>query len=190
VTLGWEDRWVTDELVVAPYDAQWARSFAELAAQLRASVGNVALRIDHIGSTAVPGLDAKPIIDVQISVASLEPVDAYRPGIERCGFVWRADNPDLTKRYFRERPGGRRTHVHARRSGSLSEQLALLFRDYLRGHPDRAAGYASVKRRLAPLLATARDEYVASKGPFIWETIQLAERWAQTVGWEPGPSDG
>ena len=181
---------MSDEGLVTEYDPTWPTVFAELAERLRAKLGDVALRIDHIGSTAVPGLDAKPIIDVQISVASLEPVGAFRPQIEACGFAWRADNPELTKRYFRERPGMRRTHLHVRRAGSFSEQFALLFRDYLRTHPERCAEYADVKHRLAPLLVVDRHRYVEAKAPFVWETIHLADDWAQAVGWEPGRSDG
>jgi GrpB-like predicted nucleotidyltransferase (UPF0157 family) len=175
--------------IVAPYDPDWPGLFAEVAGRLRSELGEVARRIDHIGSTAVPGLDAKPIIDVQISVERVEPMDAYRAPLERCGLVWRPDNPDLTKRYFREQPGRRRTHVHVRRAGSFSEEFSLLFRDYLRSHPDRAATYARLKHGLAPLLATDRPGYVEAKGPFIWETIRLADDWAQSVGWVPGPSD-
>ena len=179
---------VTDELI-APYDPGWAELFAGLGGRLRAELGDVAIRIDHIGSTAVPGLAAKPIIDVQVSVASLEPVAAYRDQIERCGFVWRSGNTELTKRYFRERPGLRRTHLHVRRAGSFSEQFALLFRDYLRTHPERAAAYAELKQTLAPLLLTDRQAYVDAKVPFTWETMRLADEWAQARGWEPGPSD-
>jgi GrpB-like predicted nucleotidyltransferase (UPF0157 family) len=175
--------------MVVPYDPEWAVLFSDLGARLRRELGDAASRIDHIGSTAVRGLDAKPIIDVQISVASLEPVDAYRSALERCGFVWRSDNTELTKRYFRERRGSRRTHIHVRRAGSFSEQFALLFRDYLRAHPTQAAEYACVKHRLAPLLLTDRHAYVEAKAPFIWETIHLADEWAQATGWQPGESD-
>jgi len=84
----------SDEILVASHDPAWREMFAGLAAQLRRELGSVALRIDHIGSTAVPGLDAKPIIDVQISVASLEPVEPFRGPLERCGLIWRADNPE------------------------------------------------------------------------------------------------
>jgi len=122
-------------------------------------------------------------------VVSLEPVAAYGPALERCGFLWRADNPERTKRYFRERPGARRTHVHVRRQGSFSEQFALLFRDYLRADVNWAARYAEEKRRLAPLLARDREAYGAEKEPFVWETIRRADRWAQEVGWEPGATD-
>lgn len=181
---------MTGELLVVAYDPEWPQLFAGLAGRLRSQLGELALRIDHIGSTAVPGLDAKPIIDVQISVASLEPVETYCPQIENCGFVWRANNSELTKRYFRERPGLRRTHIHVRRAGSFSERFALLFRDYLRLHSERAAEYARLKRRLAPLLLTERHAYVEAEVPFTWETMRPADDWAQSVGWEPGPSDG
>ncbi|WP_210769370.1 GrpB family protein [Occultella kanbiaonis] len=176
--------------LIADYDPRWPAEFAELAGKLRASLGGRALRIDHIGSTAVPRLAAKPILDVQISVTTLEPVDAYREQIEQCGFEWRSANPERTKRYFRELPGRRRTHVHVRRAGSFSEQFALLFRDYLRAHPKRADVYAVEKRHLAPLLRVDRGLYVKEKDPIVWDIIRLADAWAQSAGWEPGPSDG
>jgi hypothetical protein len=106
-------------------------------------LGEVALRIDQIGSTAVPGLGAKPIIDIQVSVADFEPLAAFRRPLEQLGYVYRADNPERTKRYFREPPGRRRIHVHVRQAGSFSEQWALLFRDYLRAHPDGSGGGAA-----------------------------------------------
>ena len=171
------------------YDPGWPELFNELSQRLRSALGGVAIRIDHIGSTAVPGLAAKPIIDVQISVESLEGLDSFRPGIESCGFMWRSENPDLTKRYFREQPGRRRTHIHVRTHGSFSEQFALLFRDYMRSHPGRANEYAQLKRELAPLLRSDREAYVRAKGPFVWETMQMADEWARVEGWTPGPSD-
>jgi GrpB-like predicted nucleotidyltransferase (UPF0157 family) len=166
-----------------------AQLFEDLGRRFRVALGDPSIRIDHIGSTAVVGLDAKPIIDVQISVASIDPVDVFRPGLESCGFVWRPDNPELTKRYFREQAGQQRTHVHVRRSGSFSEQLALLFRDYLRTHPECCAAYAAVKHSLAHLLVSDRSKYVDGKEPFIWDSLRRADRWAQDTGWEPGVSD-
>jgi GrpB-like predicted nucleotidyltransferase (UPF0157 family) len=176
--------------LITPYDPAWSTLFGQLSSRLRDAMGDRAIRIDHIGSTAVAHLDAKPIIDIQVSVESLEPLESYRRQIESCGFVWRSDNPELTKRYFREAPGARRTHLHVRRAGSFSEQFALLFRDYLRVHRTRADDYGRLKHELAPLLVTDRESYVRNKEPFIWATIQLADHWAQTVGWEPPPSDG
>jgi GrpB-like predicted nucleotidyltransferase (UPF0157 family) len=174
---------------IVAYDPAWPVRFAELGRDLRAGLGEVALRIDHVGSTSVPGLAAKPIIDIQVSVADLEPLAAYRLPLERLGYVYRADNPERTKRYFREPPGRRRTHVHVRRAGSFSEQWALLFRDYLRAHVEVAAEYAAVKRRLALRFRNDRRAYVDAKGPLLWEIIRKADAWAQVQGWLPGPSD-
>lgn len=178
-----------DPVIIAAYDPRWPELFSELGTALREALGETAMRIDHIGSTAVPGLDAKPVIDIQISVASFEPLDAYRVPIESLGFVHRADNPDLTKRYFREVPGKRRTHIHVRRAGSWAEQSVLLFRDYMRTHEEDARRYAEMKRRLADQYGDDRYGYTDAKAPFIWETMARANTWSQQIGWEPGPSD-
>ncbi|WP_405060838.1 GrpB family protein [Kribbella sp. NBC_01505] len=174
---------------ITPYDDVWPGEFAELGARLRAALGDVALRIDHIGSTAVPGLAAKPVIDVQISVAALEPVTPFREPLEGLGFVYQADNTERTKRYFREPPGTRRTHIHVRKLGSFSQQIPLLFRDYLRTHPDAALEYATLKRELADKLAGDRAAYTDAKSPWIWDAIRQADEWAQETGWEAPPGD-
>jgi GrpB-like predicted nucleotidyltransferase (UPF0157 family) len=180
---------MADPIILVPYDSTWPQLFAQIGPRLRAALQQHAVRIDHIGSTAIPNLAAKPIIDIQVSVPALEPVTAYRSAIEAVGFLWRADNPDLTKRYFREAPGMRRTHLHVRRAGSWSEQFALLFRDYLRTHPHDAEQYATLKQHLAQKHQNERNTYVEAKGPFIWTVMQRASQWSQDIGWEPGPSD-
>jgi GrpB-like predicted nucleotidyltransferase (UPF0157 family) len=174
---------------ITPYDPIWPSRFEQLGSELRIAVGTTALRIDHIGSTAVPGLAAKPIIDIQISVAAFEPLDAYRLPLERLGYVFRADNTERTKRYFREAPRTPRRHIHVRREGSWSEQFALLFRDYLRTHAEEARLYESLKYQLASRYKEDRRGYTDAKAPFIWEIMAKADRWSQEVGWEPGPSD-
>lgn len=174
---------------VVEYSTAWPVLFADLGAKLRTALGDVALRIDHIGSTSVPGLAAKPIIDVQISVADFEPLDAFKTPLCDLGFVYRAHNTERTKRYFREPPGQRRTHIHVRRAGSFSEQFPLLFRDYHRSHPDDAAEYERRKRQLAERFPHDGAAYTEAKVSFIWETIHRADDWAQRIGWQPGPSD-
>jgi GrpB-like predicted nucleotidyltransferase (UPF0157 family) len=175
---------------VVPYDAEWPTLFQQRCEPLREALDEAALRIDHIGSTAVPGLAAKPIVDIQISVTAFEPPDLFRAPLERLGYVFRADNLERTKRYFREPPGDRRTHVHVRRAGSFSEQLALLFRDFMRAHPDWARRYAELKRALAERYAADRQGYTEGKRPFTWEALAAADAWTQRTGWHPGPSDG
>lgn len=178
-----------EAVTIVPYDLEWPGLFTKLAMALRQVLGKVAPRIDHIGSTSIPGLDAKPIIDIQISVAAFEPLDSFRIPIESLGYTFRADNPDLSKRYFREASGGRRTHIHVRRYGSWSEQFALLFRDYLRNHPDEVGYYAHMKYALAEKYRDDRHAYTGAKGPFIWEIMARATEWSQQVGWQPGPTD-
>jgi len=178
-----------DRVEIVDHQPVWPVAFAELGAGLRGVLGDVAVRIDHIGSTSVPGLAAKPVIDVQISVRSFEPLDAFRLPLEDFGLVYREDNPERTKRYFREAPGRRRTHVHVRRLGSFSQQFPLLFRDFLRCHPAAAAEYAAVKRRCAAEFRNDRHGYVAAKEPFVWDIIRRADAWAQSAGWTLGPSD-
>jgi GrpB-like predicted nucleotidyltransferase (UPF0157 family) len=174
---------------IVDYNPAWPVLFGELGQTLRAALGAVALRIDHIGSTAVPGLAAKPVIDVQISVAAFEPIEAFRDPLEQLGYAYRPDNPERTKRYFREAPGSRRTHLHVRRAGSFSQQIPLLLRDYLRTHPHAAAEFATVKRRLAGQFPFDGAGYTEAKASYVWEIMRRADEWAQLQGWEPGPSD-
>lgn len=144
---------------------------------------------DHIGSTSVAGLAAKPVLDVQISVRTLEPMKDYLRQLGALGYVWRKDNPERTKRYFREAPGTRRTHIHVRKLGSWHEQYALLFRDYLRVQPDEQRRYEQIKRQLALGYRLDRRAYTDAKGDIFWELIRRADVWAAETGWEPRASD-
>ncbi|GLX67884.1 GrpB family protein [Paenibacillus glycanilyticus] len=179
-----EDQWK-----IAEHNPAWKKLFLETALILRATLGNHAVRIDHIGSTSVSNLDAKPIIDIQISVTRINELNTYISAIEQHGFIFRGDNPDLTKRYFREVPGSRRTHIHVRQTGSFSEQVNLLFRDYLRHHPEDCLRYGQEKHRLYELYKNEREKYVEGKGPIVWDLIHRAHLWSQETGWQPGESD-
>lgn len=177
-------------ITIEQYNPDWPRIFRDLGAKLRSAIGPAALRIDHIGSTSIPDLAAKPIIDIQISVSAFEPMEPYRRPLEELGFQYRDKNPELTKRYFKEpSQSEERTHIHVRRAGSFSEQFPLLFRDYMRCHADDVSHYAQLKRQLAEQYREDRLGYTEAKGAFIWNTMQKADRWAQDTGWEPGPSD-
>lgn len=177
-------------IMIEPYNRDWPCTFRDLGVKLREAIGPVALRIDHIGSTSIPGLAAKPIIDIQISVAEFDPMNSYQTPLGRLGFQYRDRNPELTKRYFKETIGTHeRTHIHVRRAGSFSEQFALLFRDFMRCHPEAASEYSTHKRRLAQQFGDDRLGYTEAKTEFIWETMRRADRWAQEVGWKAGASD-
>ncbi len=109
--------------------------------------------------------------------------------IEQLGYVFRENNTDRAKRYFREPPGTPRTHIHVRRAVSWSEQFALLFRDYLRAHADDAQRYAELKQRLAVQYRDDRQGYTDAKELLIWELMMRADQWVQATGWQPGASD-
>jgi len=182
--------------VIQPYSASWPDEFAQVEAVLRAALGDTAQRIDHIGSTSVPGLAAKDVIDVQVSVADLaDPVlvrafeglgattpditrDHVPPGDQRPPSAWE-------KRYFRAPPSWRPTHLHVRETGRANTRYALLLRDYLRHSPAAAAAYAEVKRALSQLHPDDVDAYYAVKDPVCDLVICAAEQWAAAVGWAP-----
>ncbi|HEY4202818.1 MAG TPA: GrpB family protein [Devosiaceae bacterium] len=174
---------------IAPYSPAWVGEFRHAAERLRARLENTAIRIDHIGSTAIVGVPAKPVIDIQVSVVSFQSMDSLQIQMEKAGFVWRRDNPELTKRYFREQSGSPRTHVHVRQHGSWHEQWALLFRDYMRMHPEEHSPYAELKHRLAAHFGSDRQGYTDAKDDHFWSVIRRADRWAARIGWQPDQSD-
>jgi hypothetical protein len=126
------------------------------------------------------------VIDIQISAAALEPVAPFREPLERLGFVYREDNAERTKRYFREPPGQPRTHIHVRRAGSFSEQFPLLFRDYLRTHADEARAYGTLKRRLAQQFRRDRIAYTDAKVPFSGRSFAVRTAGRNRLNGSPG----
>lgn len=178
-----------DPIVIVDYNPDWPEEFKRIGMKIREAMGPAAIRIDHVGSTSIPGLAAKPVIDIQVSVPSLDPEDPYLLPLSSLGFVPNRSNPDLTKRFFREPTGMRRVHMHVRSHGSFDEQLNLLLRDYLRAHAAEAEEYASAKRKLALEYRNDREGYVHAKEPVVWSLLLRAHDWAQESGWSPGRSD-
>ena len=170
---------MAERLEVVPYDPQWPAAFAAEAERIRARLGSVALRIDHNGSTSVPGLAAKPVIDIQVSVAALEPMDLYRQPLQSIGYV-HMPHPDDSFCPFlhlpREWPHSH--HVHVVRAGDAEERRTLAFRDYLREHPEAARAYAQLKLRLAAQFSAgtqeSRQAYADAKTEFIEQVIAAA----------------
>jgi GrpB-like predicted nucleotidyltransferase (UPF0157 family) len=169
---------------IVPSDPAWATCFVALHDQIATALGPTAIRIEHVGSTSVPGLAAKPIIDIQVSVDDIDAEDAYDPALTALGWPLRLREAD--HRFFRE-PAGipRTTHVHVCAMGSRWERVHLLFRDYLRAHPDRARAYGDLKSALAERYRTLGVSYTEAKGPFIDDTLAAAEQWALETGWRP-----
>jgi GrpB-like predicted nucleotidyltransferase (UPF0157 family) len=158
----------TYPIAIAPYDPAWPERFEREAPHIRDALGPVAARVDHIGSTAVPGLGAKPVIDIQVSVSSLVPVEPYRLPLERLGYEYRHDPDDDEHEYFfRDVDGVRAYQIHVCPVGSGWERRHLAFRDHLRAKPEDAAAYEALKRDLAGRFPFDIDSYLDEKDVWI-----------------------
>jgi len=190
-------------LAIVDYDPAWPDQFQRLATALRQHLDDAAIAIDHIGSTSIPGLAAKDVIDLQVTVASLDDADRLASAFERAGYVatpYRQDHqpagdasdPGLwQKRLWQSPPGARRVNVHVRVAGWPNQRYTLLFRDYLRAHPRAAAAYARLKRALAERVGDDLAVYTELKDPACDLIIAAAEDWAASsrIMHGPDPSD-
>jgi len=172
---------MTPGIEIVPYDPAWPAAFEAEAARIRRVLGAIALRIDHHGSTAVPGLAAKPIIDIQISVASLQPLSVFAAPLHAIGYTHVPHADDAVCPFFhRPVPWPHTHHVHVVAAGSEEEQRTLAFRDYLREHADAAREYARLKQQLAARLVGAdvesREAYARAKTEFVERVIADARR--------------
>ena len=163
---------MTSSIELVAYDPRWPAAFDAEAVRLRAALGSQALRIDHDGSTAVPGLAAKPVIDIQISVAALQPMAPYRDGLASLGYVHVPHADDAFCPFFHRPAEWPHTHhVHVVAAGSGEEQRTLAFRDHLRAHLEVSREYEALKRRLAGEHggggAESREAYASAKTDFV-----------------------
>jgi len=133
-------------IVIAEYDPKWPEQFAAEERRVRRALGDLALRIDHVGSTSVPGLAAKPIIDIQVTVAGVVETEACRGLLVGFGYTYTT----VPLPYFHQPVEWPHTHhLHVRERGSTEERRMLAVRDWLRGHESDRQAYEALKRRLA-----------------------------------------
>lgn len=182
---------------LVPSDPEWVTAAERLAARVAAAAGGHGRGVAHIGSTAVAGLPAKDVIDLQLGVASLADADAARDALQDIGFPARPeidhDNgkppgaPPWPKRYHGTADPGRRVHLHVREVGSPGWRYALLFRDWLRADDTARAEYLAVKVDAAERFGDDLDaaRYVEVKEPWFDQADQRAEQWAASSGWSP-----
>ena len=163
---------------IVPYDVRWPDQFESEANQLRAAMGSLSLRIEHVGSTSVPGLAAKPVIDIQISVATLDGLGVYAAPLASLGYSHVPfGGVDLVYPFFQKPAEWPSTHhVHLCVIGSEYERRHLAFRDYLRNHPQTANEYVALKRSLAAAhvgaTAESRERYSLAKTAFVTSVLQ------------------
>ena len=174
-----------DNIFIVDYDPSWPHLFEIEAAQIHEALGNLVLAIEHFGSTAVPGLAAKPIIDILVGVPSLsESSPVLIPNLEALGYRYWCDNPDPARMFFVKGlpPNGPRTH-HVHIVEPHSEQWErLLFRDYLRQYPEEAERYAQLKRDLAQQFQADREAYTAGKTEYVQSVILKAKQKFAVIG--------
>ena len=166
-------------LQIVPYDHGWPAAFTAERDRLAVALGPLAFRIDHHGSTAVPGLAAKPIIDIQISVGRLQPIEACAAALATLGYVHLPHADDTFSVFFHKPAAWPHTHhVHLVESGGAEERRTIAFRDYLREHADVAQAYQALKRELAgqhrAADAASREAYADAKTAFVTGITALA----------------
>lgn len=168
------------DIIVVDYDPEWPRIFERLRARLLPALGDVALAIEHVGSTAVPGLAAKPVVDVDVVVRDGD----VRAGIERLeslGYVHRGDRGVPQREAFWPPPGSPRHHLYLCPASSAALANHLAIRDHLRRHAADARAYGELKKRLAGTFAHDREGYVEAKTDFLISILRRCGAAEQTL---------
>jgi GrpB-like predicted nucleotidyltransferase (UPF0157 family) len=165
---------------IVDYDPEWpALAETEMRA-IEEALGGVAVRVEHVGSTAVPGLAAKPILDLQLSVEAIEPRDRYVGPLERLGYLF-VPAPESPDYHLFVKPGERpRTHhIHVCAAGSEHELRHIAVRDFLRAQSDEAARYEALKRDVAARHPQDRLAYIEGKEDYVSDLEARAVEWAR-----------
>jgi GrpB-like predicted nucleotidyltransferase (UPF0157 family) len=160
---------------IADYDPGWPAAFAALRDQIAAALGPLAQRIEHVGSTAVPGLPAKPVIDLDVVIATLADLPEVISRLATLGY-WHEGDLGITGREAFASPAAATPARHLYVCTADSRELArhIAFRDYLRTHPGQARTYAKLKRSLAAQFRSDRDAYSRSKAAFVEQALAAA----------------
>jgi GrpB-like predicted nucleotidyltransferase (UPF0157 family) len=162
-------------VLLLPYDELWPREFAAEASRIEAACANLPLRLEHIGSTAIPGLSAKPVIDILAGVPPKANRTPYIAAFRQLGYEHRGSYGVPGRNYF-VRGSPRSHHVHMVSWSSALWRDHIAFRDYLREHPDVAREYDVLKRQLAVTFADDKPAYTNAKAPFVRAVLRDAQR--------------
>ncbi len=164
-------------VIIVPYDPRWPQLFQAESELIRKQIGSYLDALEHVGSTAVPGLAAKPIIDIMPGLRQLSDARGCIEPLAAIGYEYvpEYENELPERRYFRKGPPeGRTHHVHMVETATEFWQRHLLFRDYLRIHQETAEEYEALKHRLAREHLSDRDAYTSGKTPFIEAVVERA----------------
>jgi len=161
---------------IADYDPGWPAAFAELRNQIAAALGPLARRIEHVGSTAVPGLPAKPVIDLDVVIAARADLPEVIIRLAALGYRHEGDLGITGREAFASPAAAPARHLYVCTADSPELARHLAFRDYLRTHPPQARAYAELKRSLAAQFRYDRDAYSRSKAAFVEQALAAAAR--------------
>lgn len=167
----------TKPIKLYTYDPQWAQDFETERRKIQAVIGSCVAAIEHIGSTAVPGIRSKPLIDLMVGLHQLDDAPQTYDALERLGYVYVQHYEEIIpeRRFFYKDRGKIRTHnLHMVEQGSQFWEEHLLFRDYLRDHPETAREYEALKFALAAEHQTDRPAYSGAKGEFVAAVLKRA----------------
>ncbi len=162
---------------VVPYNEEWPKLFQQEAVLIRQVLEPEIIDIHHIGSTSVPGLHAKPIIDMIPVVKSISNVDNYTKSMEDIGYEALGENGLPGRRYFRKGGDERTHHIHVYEEGHPDIERHLAFRDYVRSHPEHLHAYGQLKLALAAQFPTNMDAYIEGKDQLVKEIEKKAISW-------------
>lgn len=165
------------QVIVTPYQEAWGEMFETEAAQLRTVFGGRLRAVHHIGSTSVPRLSAKPIIDILPVVDTLSDIESFDTAMGALGYEVMGEFGMPGRRYYRKGGDDRTHHIHLYADGSPEIRRHVVFRDYLRQHPDEVVAYSDIKERLAEQYPVDISAYIAGKDAFVKEMEQRALAW-------------
>ena len=164
----------TKHVVVLPYDPSWARQFVLIRQELQAALGELALRIEHVGSTSVPGLSAKPVIDIDVVIRDGSLLDSAVLVLGKIGYRHEGDLgiPGREAFKYEGKEHLQKHHLYVCPQDSAELKRHIAFRDYLRSHPEAVRAYSRIKEEGAALFPYDIDGYIAHKAPWIAEVYQ------------------
>jgi GrpB-like predicted nucleotidyltransferase (UPF0157 family) len=165
-------------VMLVPYTSEWERLFELEKALLEAAIGPYVHDIQHVGSTAIPGMVAKPIIDIGIAVASFEAAKVCISPIEQLGYEYKGEF-GIPRRHYFVKGSPRTHHIHMNEISGPDWENQVLFRDYLIDHPGVAREYSALKTELAGQYPADRERYLAGKAPFIEQVLDMARSEVQ-----------
>lgn len=165
------------KLEVVPYNSEWPNMFQNERIALAQILNDELINIYHIGSTSIPGLIAKPIIDILIVVKDINKIDEYNAALELIGYAAKGENGIPNRRYFQKGGDNRTHHLHIYELNDFNITRHIAFRDYLIAHPEQANRYADKKLALVKQNATDIEAYIEGKNDLVKELEEHAIEW-------------